>query len=279
MSTGEPDVSPEPGRFDGRVAIVTGASRGVGAATAVALGALGCSVVCAARSTEASPKRLPGTLEATAAAVRAAGGDALVVPTDLTDEDAVVTLVAAAVEHYGRLDHLVNNAAVTFVGDLGIARSRYDVMMAVNLRAPMVAMREAAPHLAVHGGSVVNVSSAAALLAVPGLAVYGMSKLALEHLTLDAAKALAPRVAVNAFRIDVNVASEGYVDNTPGADHDSWEPSEVAADGIVWLLGRPRTHSGQLESMWDLRRREGIMVSRAPRPVPSNPPRRLVTGI
>ena len=107
-----------------------------------------------------------------------------------------------------------------------------------------------APHLRDDGGSVVNVSSVAALHPYPSLMAYGMSKIALERLTVDAAAQLAgSRIAVNCFRIDVPVASEGFVANTPGADHYNWEPAAVAAEGIVWMLRQPATYSGRRESM------------------------------
>lgn len=267
--------------LQGKVALVTGASRGVGAATAVALAAAGCAVACAARATASNPVRLPGTIDDTVARVEQAGGRALAVPTNLAEEDEVVQMVRRTVEHFGRLDLLVNNAAITFFGDLQLPTKRFDLVMDVNVRAPFLAIREAAPHLrASGGGAIVNVSSAAALISVPGMAAYGMSKLALEHLTLDAARVLEPDgICVNCFRIDVPVASEGYLENAPDADHDTWEPPEVAAEGVVWMLRQELPYTGRRESMHELAQREGIMRSRAKRPVSRNPPTRLADGI
>jgi citronellol/citronellal dehydrogenase len=258
----------------GTVALVTGASRGVGAATAIALAEAGCAVACAARATAENPLALPGTIDETVERIRAAGGDALAVSTNLVEESDIVRMVERTVAHFGRLDLLVNNAAITFVGDLNMPTKRFDLVMAVNLRAPFLAIREAAPHLrSAGGGAIVNVSSAASLLTVPGMAAYGMSKLALEHLTLDAARELeSDGTCVNCFRIDVPVASEGYLMNAPGADHDTWEPSEVAAEGIVWMLRRQLPYTGRRESMHALAQREGIMASRAKRPSDRNPP-------
>jgi citronellol/citronellal dehydrogenase len=265
----------------GKVALVTGASRGVGAATAEALAAAGCAVACAARATAAQPLRLPGTIDDTVDRVRAAGGDALAVPTNLADEAEVARMVQRTVDHFGRLDLLVNNAAITFVGDLTMPMTRYDLVMAVNLRAPFVAVREAAPHLrAAGGGSIVNVSSLAALMPVPGMAAYGMSKLALEHLTLDAARELEPDgICVNCFRIDVAVASEGFLANAPDADHDTWEPCAVAAEGIVWMLRQALPYTGHRESMHALREREGIMASRARVGIERHPTTALADGL
>jgi NAD(P)-dependent dehydrogenase (short-subunit alcohol dehydrogenase family) len=265
----------------GRIALVTGASRGVGAATALALAGAGCRVACAARSTRAAPQTTPGTLDETTGRIRAAGGDALAVPTNLADADEVVAMVARTAEHFGGLDVLVNNAAITFVGDLDIAMKRHALVMRVNLDAPLIAMREAAPHMRRRGGgAIVNLSSMAALAPIPGLMSYGVSKIALERLSVDVATQLAPDgITCNVFRIDVPVASEGFVANTPGMDRSDWEPCEVAAEGICWMLRQPPDYTGRLESMYELRRREGIMASRAARPFAGVPVTSLQAGV
>ena len=183
--------------------------------------------------------------------------------------------------HFGDVDILVNNAAITFIGGLDIPLHRYDLVMQVNLRAPMIVLRQAVPALrAAGGGKVVNVSSVAALYPHPSLMAYGMSKIALERMTVDAAVQLAADgIAVNCFRIDVAVASEGFVANTPGADHSNWEPSEVAAEGVVWMVRQPASYSGRRESMFALRHREGIMTSRVSRPATEAPPVELHDGL
>ena len=267
--------------LDGKVALVTGASRGVGAATAVALAQAGCDVACAARSTRHQPQRTAGTLDETVDRVESAGRRGLAVPTNLAVDAEVEAMVATTVDYFGRLDILVNNAAITFVGDLDIPLHRFDLVMQVNMRAPMIAIREAVPAMrAAGGGSVVNVSSVAALYPHPGLMAYGMSKVALERLTVDAASQLAADgIAVNCFRIDLAVASEGFVANTPGADHSDWEPSEVAAEGILWMVRQPTSYSGRRESMFGLRQREGIMASRVAHPMTTPPPVELTNGL
>jgi citronellol/citronellal dehydrogenase len=250
--------------LDAKVAIVTGASRGVGAAAAVALAEAGAVVACAARATDENPLRLPGTIDGTVRQINDAGGDALAVPTNLAEEDDIERMIAATVDHFGGLDILVNNAAITFPGDIDVPMKRYDLMMNVNLRAPLVAAHAAVPHMKQRGeGAILNVSSAAALSYIPGLMVYGMSKIALEHLTVSLATQLQPhRIAVNTFRIDVPVASEGFVANTPGFDHSGWEPTEVPAEGIAWMLRQPASYTGHNIGMAALRDEQGIMASR-----------------
>jgi len=254
--------------LDGTVAIVTGASRGVGAATAVLLAKRGCKVACAARATDATPLPIPGTIDETVARIRAAGGEAIAVPTNLADDDAITRMVTTTVDAFGPVDVLVNNAAITFPGDLDLAIKRFDLVMQVDLRAPLLAILAVKQGMIERRrGAIVNVSSVAGLNYIPGLMAYGMAKAALEHLTVSAAHQLRPfDVTVNTFRIDIPVASEGFVFNMPDADHSDWEPSEVAAEGIVWMLEQPPSYTGHNEGMAALRARHGIMASRAARP-------------
>jgi citronellol/citronellal dehydrogenase len=254
--------------LSGKVAIVTGASRGVGAATAVLLAERGCAVACAARATDDAPLPIPGTIDDTVRRITEAGGDAIAVPTNLARDDEVERMVATTLDHFGRVDVLVNNAAITFPGDLEMDLKRFDLVMQVDLRAPLIAIRAVTPTMqAQGGGAIVNISSVAGLNYIPGLMAYGMAKAALEHLTVSAAHQLRPfGIAVNTFRIDIPVASEGFVFNMPDADHSDWEPSEVAAEGIVWMLEQPPSYTGHNTGMARLREEHGIMASRSARP-------------
>ena len=238
--------------FTGKSVIVTGASRGVGKAIATELGRRGALVVCAARASAANPLRLPGTVDETARLVTEAGGQGVAVQCDLTIDDDVARLIDVTLERFGRLDMLVNNAAVTFGGDLDIEMKRFDVLMRINVRAPLLATRLAQPHLAVapDGGRILNVGSVTATGYFPTMMTYGMSKAALEHLTVTSAAVLrAGNIAVNCYRIDVQVASEGYVMNAPGADHSAWADTATAADGAVWILEQPVSWTGRIVPM------------------------------
>src|SRR5438067_3807707 len=195
--------------LDGKVAVVTGASRGIGRAVAIALAQKGCAVACAARATDAAPLRLPGTIDETVREIEAAGGTGLAVPTNLAVEEEVGGMVRTTEQAFGRLDVLVNNAAITFLGDVDIPQKRHDLVMAVNYRAPWLAMREAIPEMRERGeGSILNLSSIAAVRVIPSLMTYGVSKAALERLTVDLGEQLKPfGVAVNSFRSHVHVVS------------------------------------------------------------------------
>jgi len=133
-------------------------------------------------------------------------------------------------------------------------------VMDVNLRAPLLAMKAALPGMiARRHGAILNVSSAAATVPVPGLLVYGVSKAALERLTTGAAEELRVHgIAVNCFRIDAPLASEGFASNAPDGARSDWEPTEVAAQAAVWMLTQPQVFTGQIKSLTELRREHGM---------------------
>jgi len=266
--------------LSGKLALITGASQGIGAEIADRLHEAGANVILN------HPESPEGKAQADASAVadrlnERREGSAHLANADVSDLEAVQLMMKAIHSQFGPIDLLINNAAITFVGDLEIPMRRHELVMAVNLQAPFVAIREVAPIMREQGGGrIVNVSSVAALFPHPGLMSYGISKLGLERLTVDAARQLAPSaIAVNCFRIDVPVASEGFVANMPDADHSDWEPSEVAAEGLLWMATRPVTYTGHRESMRELRHREGIMPSRATRPFVGLSVTELVDGV
>jgi citronellol/citronellal dehydrogenase len=240
----------------GTVALVTGASRGVGRAIALALADAGADVACAARATDVSPLKLPGTIDETVRSIEQRGRRGLPIPTDLSKSDQVEAMVARTISTFGRLDVLVNNAAITFPGDLELPIKRWDLVMDVNLRAPLLAMKAALPGMiARRRGAILNVSSAAAVMAIPGLLAYGVSKVGLERLTTGAGEELrAHGVAVNCLRIDIPLASEGFLYNAPELDKTGWQPTEVGADAAIWMLAQPPAFNGQIKSLSELRR-------------------------
>jgi 3-oxoacyl-[acyl-carrier protein] reductase len=156
----------------GKVALVTGASRGIGLATSVALAAEGARVVLTARGEQA--------LEVAAEKCRAAGGEAHVVAGDLTDSDAGERLLAAAVERFGGLDILVNNAGTSAVRPLQeLADGEWQAQWELHVMAPMRLMRAAAPHMAERGGGrIVNVSSSSGKRMSLTNAAYSVTKAA-----------------------------------------------------------------------------------------------------
>jgi citronellol/citronellal dehydrogenase len=131
--------------LQGRVAIITGASRGIGRAIALGLARQGCGVVIAAKTTE-STNKLPGTIYTVAAEAEALGGQALPVRVDVRDEAQLEALVAVTLERFGRVDLLVNNAgALHWQGILDTPAKRFDLVMAVNARAAFLCCRAVLP--------------------------------------------------------------------------------------------------------------------------------------
>jgi NAD(P)-dependent dehydrogenase (short-subunit alcohol dehydrogenase family) len=199
-------------RLAGKVALVTGSTRGIGRATATRFAAEGAKVVVTGRTRDAG--------EAVEREIRDAGGDAVFVRTDLAREADIVAAVGVAVERYGGLSTLVNNAAPTelmgpgrldrAVGEL--TDEAWDSIMLVGLKAVVWACRHAIPHLAnAEGASIVNISSAASILGTPGLDTYTALKGALNTLTRSMA------VEYAAAGIRSNAIVSGMVLSSPGA--------------------------------------------------------------
>lgn len=182
-------------RLDDRVAIVTGAGRGIGEGSALAFAEMGADVVCAART--------PEQIEAVAERVRGLGRRALAVPCDVNRSEQLEELVSKAVKEFGRIDVLVNNAGGTPPRPaLDTSEKMFDTALHFNVTTAFVLSRLVIPHmLEGEGGSIVNISSAAGWTPQPNFAAYGTAKAALSFLTRQLAAEFAPRVRVNAIAV------------------------------------------------------------------------------
>ena len=244
------------------VAIVTGASRGIGRYIALALAREGMDIVCAARSTRNAPSKLAGTIEETASEVEALGRRALAVPCDIRQEDQVAELMRRSVEELGRIDLLVNNAAVVAPAPFSeITTKRWDLMLDVNLGGTALCTRAVLPIMFEQGsGRIINVSSGAvtdpALSAQLGIIPYAVSKAAVEALTTALAHELQPRrISVNCLRIESAIATEGAELADPGVDS-GWEQPETAADAVRWLAAQDISYTGHVMTMAETRAAE-----------------------
>jgi 7-alpha-hydroxysteroid dehydrogenase len=179
----------------GKVAVITGAGKGIGAGIARAFAEAGANVVLAARTAS--------DLEAVANDVSALGGQALVVPTDVLEFEQLSLLVNAAIDRFGRIDILVNNAGgFPPKPMLNTSAREFEAALRFNVTTAFELSRLCAPHLAEHhDGAILNISSVAGHKPTPCFSAYGTAKGALSLLTRELAQEFAPRIRVNAIAV------------------------------------------------------------------------------
>ena len=214
--------------LEGRVALVTGASRGIGRDLGRALAHAGASVAVAARSAD--------DLQSLLSAIESEGGTAQAVPVDLRDVESIRRAVAATVTRFGRLDVLVNNAGIGWNHDaLDATVEEWDELMAVNLRGLFFACQAAGRHMVEHGfGRIVNMSSQAGTVGIRRHAAYCASKGGVDQLTRVLALEWAP------YGVTVNAVAPTFI-RTPGTAERLDDP-EFLADVLARLpIGRVGT--------------------------------------
>ena len=182
-------------RLDDKVALVTGAGRGIGRGCALAFAECGANVVCSARS--------QAEIDDTAAQVRALGRRALAVPCDVNERAQLENLVAETVREFGRIDVLVNNAGGWPPKPvLQTSEKYFEQALRFNVTSAFLLSRFVIPHMLERdGGSIVNISSAAGRMPMSGFVAYGTAKAALSFMTQELAIELAPKVRVNAIAV------------------------------------------------------------------------------
>jgi citronellol/citronellal dehydrogenase len=224
---------------------ITGASRGIGHAIAMRAAADGANIVIAAKTTEPHPK-LPGTIYTAAADVESAGGQALAVATDIRDEAQVEAAIAAAVDRFGGIDIVVNNAsAISLTGTLQTPMKRFDLMHQINTRGTYLTTQKAVPHLSKSSNPhVLNISPPLHSTLNPRwfaphvaytMAKYGMSLCAFgmaeEFRPLGiAVNALWPRTAIDTEAIRLIAGQDARLKT---------RRPEIMADAAHWILTQP----------------------------------------
>ncbi len=262
------------GVLDGKIAIVTGASRGIGAAIAERFGAEGAAVAVAARTTEPGQSRFGGTITSTAEAIRDAGGTAVAIAADLSKPEDRRHLVEETARQLGPVDILVNNAAVTFfIPAADFSPKRYALMFAVQVEAPFELAKLVLPGMRERGrGWILNISSIAACH--PSLpprgptrsTVYGMCKAALERFSTGlAAELYEDNIAVNALSPTLVVPTPGTIfHHLTTEDDPNAEPPAVMAEAALMLChADPKTRTGRIAYSQELLTEFGVAIPAA----------------
>lgn len=255
----------EPGSLKGAVAVITGATRGIGRAAARVLARGGAAIVVVGRSGEApSDPRLSGTVDEAVSELTSQGVDAIGVRADLSDPEQTQAIVDQTLDWKGRCDILVNNAAYTSNGPImTVPWRRWQTAFRVQVVAPLQLCHGFLPGMVERGsGRVLNVSSGASQSLTPGLGLYSTSKLAMERWTDYMNLELGGQgVAFNTLRVDRIVATEGFrhvLDTqgeavaTGGQGMASVMSSEEAADHILWIVSQPATWTGHTVGFADI---------------------------
>ena len=247
----------------GRTAFITGASRGIGRAIALRLAADGANIVVTGKTVE--PHRiLPGTIHTVADEIRRQGGGAIAVQMDVRDETQVQAAVDRAVDAFGRIDILVNNAsAISLTGTDATPMKRFDLMHQVNVRGTFMCTQKCLPHLRRAGGAhVLNIAPPLNLAPrwfAPHVA-YSMSKYGMSLCVLGMAEEFrADRIAVNALwpRTLIETSAMNLV---PGADRSRSRTASIVADAAqVIVTTDPSTRTGRFLIDEDVLREAGII--------------------
>ncbi|MFC4356434.1 SDR family oxidoreductase [Halobium salinum] len=225
--------------FEDRVAFVTGTSRGIGKALALALADHGVRVVSTGKTVDGHD-RLPGTIVETTEEIRERGGESIYVELDVRDEESVQSAVDRTVDEWGRLDFVVNNAGAIHFGNVAdTPPKRFDLLMGVNARGAYTTTHAALPHLLDgDGGHVLNMSPPQSIDAAPGKAPYALSKLGMTFLAKSLAGELAGQgVAANALWPVAAIETEATRHFELGQPED-WRTPEIVADATLEVLSR-----------------------------------------
>jgi citronellol/citronellal dehydrogenase len=248
-------------RLRDRVVFITGASRGIGRACALAAAREGAHLVIAAKTEKAENPRLPGTIHDVAEEVERLGRKALPIKLDVRDDAACEAAIARTVEHFGRIDALVNNAGALWWAEVTETPvKKFDLIMGVNVRASFVLSRAALPHMIkARWGHIVMMSPPVDPAAVAHHGAYAVSKFGMTMI----AQAIAEEVAeqnVTAHALWPATAIESYATINFGmGSPELWRKADVLADAVVALLSRePSARRGRAWIDEDLLRSEGV---------------------
>ncbi len=232
--------------LSGRVAVVTGGSRGIGKAIAIRLAREGADVVIAAK-TQQSSEQLPGSIYETADAVRIQGRRALAIPTDVRSEEGVRTMIERTVSEFGRVDILINNAGAIWLQPvLKTPPKKFDLMMSVNIRAAYLGAYFALPHMQKQRwGHILNMCPRLTMNPSPGHTCYMISKLAMARLAIGIAEEhRQDNVAANSLWPRTPIETLATIHWKMG-DRSQWRTPQIMCDAAMAIFAQePANYSG-----------------------------------
>jgi citronellol/citronellal dehydrogenase len=266
-----------------RVVFITGASRGIGRAVALACAREGAHIVVAAKTDVADNPRLPGTIHDVAREVEALGRQALPIRLDVRDDAACEAAVAQAMDRFGRIDALINNAGALWWADVvDTPVKKYDLIMSINVRASFVLSRAVLPHMLKQKyGHVVMMSPPVDAAACGHHAAYAVSKFGMTMVALAIAEE-GREHNVTACSLWPATAIESYATINFGlGGPDKWRKADILADATVALLARePSSRMGRPWIDEELLREEGVTDFAKYQCVPgAEPPQVPFTGL
>jgi citronellol/citronellal dehydrogenase len=263
--------------FAGKVAFVTGASRGVGKALALRLAQEGCDVVVASK-TAAEGGPLPGTIHETVREIEALGRRALAFQTDIRDDAAVERAVKGALDAFGRVDFLVNNAGALFWRSLAeTPLKRFDLVMGVNARGAFACSHHVLPAMrAQKFGHILMLSPPVEPGAAAGKIAYAISKFGMTLIAQGLAEEVRDdNVAANSLWPATMIESQATIGWNLG-DKSMWRTPEILADAMARIFAKePRTFTGQTLIDEDFLRAEGVTDFARYRADPNSEPPRV----
>ncbi len=239
------------GRLAGQVAVITGASRGLGQYCALGFAKEGAKVAVAARTVEATEKGLPGTIYHTADLINEAGGEALPVVCNVADQASITAMAEQVLDRWGRIDILMNNAAIQPPGDnWDIREKHWNLIYTVNVNGPFYCIRAVLPTMvAQRRGNIINISSGATVGGTP----YGGTKRALEAMTEGLALELRSKnIAVNVLKPVAAIETPGYlfaqVPRGQGGAPELPPPDSYVEASVLLACQTPDTYTGQINN-------------------------------
>lgn len=265
-------------RLEGRVAVITGASRGIGRVCALALAKEGCDVVLASKSLDESDPRLPGTLRDVAREVEALGRRALPIKCDVRYVDQVQAVAQAAVDTFGRIDIALNNAGAFWWHDMDdTPEKRFDLVMDVNAKGPFFLCQAVLPHMKKNRwGHIINMSPPIVPEQAAHKIAYMISKFGMTLISHGLAEEVRDdNIAVNSLWPVTIIESFASINASLGSP-EMWRKADIIADAVVAICTtEPSKRTGQALLDEDVLRDAGVTDFSPYACVPGSEPARI----